>query len=72
MMLAETGLPPGAEVDRGSLEKALHDSAWEINQYDILPDRVVVYLWPRAGGSKFSFTFKPRCGLRARTPSSVL
>ena len=47
MMLAEIGLPPGAEVDRASLEKAMTDSGWNINQYDILPDRVVLYLWPQ-------------------------
>jgi hypothetical protein len=42
MMLAEIGLPPGAEVDRSSLESALKSSNWAISQYDVLPDRVVV------------------------------
>ena len=65
MLLAEIGLPPGAEVDRSSLEQAMKSSGWEIDQYDVLPDRVIVYLWPRAGGTKFSFTFKPRFGLKA-------
>jgi hypothetical protein len=72
MMLAEIGLPPGAEVDRASLEKAMRASDWDINQYDIQPDRVVLYLWPRAGGVKFSFTFKFRYGLKALTAPSVL
>jgi uncharacterized protein YfaS (alpha-2-macroglobulin family) len=72
MMLAEIGLPPGAEVDRASLEKAMTASDWDINQYDVQPDRVVLYLWPRAGGVKFSFTFKFRYGLRALTAPSVL
>ena len=72
MMLAEIGLPPGAEVDRDSLEKAMTASGWDINQYDVLPDRVVVYLWPHAGGVKFSFTFKFRYGLKALTAPSVL
>jgi len=35
-------------------------------------DRVVLYLWPRAGGVKFSFTFKPRFGMKALTTPSVL
>ena len=65
MLLAEIGLPPGAEVDRSSLEQAMKSSGWEIDQYDVLPDRVIVYLWPRAGGTKPSFTFKPRFGLKA-------
>jgi hypothetical protein len=72
MMLAEIGLPPGAEVDRASLEKAMTASGWDINQYDILPDRVVLYLWPHAGGVRFSFTFKFRCGLKALTAPSIL
>ena len=72
MLLAEIGLPPGAEVDRNSLEQAMKSSGWELNQYDVLPDRLIVYLWPRAGGTKFSFTFKPRFGLRALSAPSIL
>jgi hypothetical protein len=72
MMLAEIGLPPGAEVDRESLDRAMQDSGWEINQYDVLPDRLIVYLWPHAGGTKFTFTFKERYGLMAQTPASIL
>lgn len=66
MMLAEIGLPPGADVDRSSLEAAM------INQYDVLPDRVVLYLWPEAGGVKFDFKFRPRFGLNAKSAASVL
>jgi hypothetical protein len=72
MMLAEIGLPPGAEVDRATLENAMTASGWDVDQYDILPDRVVVYLWPRAGGVKFSFAFKFRYGLKALATRSVL
>src|SRR6266496_2650068 len=57
MMLAEIGLPPGVDVDRVSLEKAMADSDWSISQYDVLPDRVVIYLWPRAGSINFDFKF---------------
>jgi len=72
MMLAEIGLPPGAEVDRASLETAMKSSDWALSQSDVLPDRVVVYLWPRAGGVSFDFKFRPRFGLRAKTaPSSI-
>lgn len=70
MMLAEIGIPPGAEVDRSSLQTALKD--WTINQYDVLPDRVVVYLWPRAGGVSFNFKFRPRFGLKAKSAASTL
>ena len=72
MLLAEIGLPPGAEVDRESLERAIKSSDWAINQYDILPDRVVVYLWPRAGGVNFDFKIRPRFGLKAKTAPSVI
>lgn len=72
MMLAEIGLPPGADVDRGSLEAAMKASGWSINQYDVLPDRVVLYLWPDAGGVKFDFKFRPRFGLNAKAAPSIL
>src|SRR5262249_17074072 len=72
MMLAEIGVPPGAEVDRSSLETAMNSSGWALNQYDVLPDRVVVYLWPQAGGVKFNFKFRPRFGVNAKTASSVV
>jgi hypothetical protein len=72
MMLAEIGLPPGADVDRASLDAAMKGSDWSISQYDVLPDRVIVYLWPRGGGTKFDFTFRPRFGLRAKTAASLV
>jgi A-macroglobulin TED domain/Alpha-2-macroglobulin family/MG2 domain/Carboxypeptidase regulatory-like domain/A-macroglobulin receptor binding domain/Macroglobulin domain MG3/Alpha-2-macroglobulin bait region domain len=72
MMLAEIGLPPGADVDRESLEKAAQESGWSLNHYDVLPDRVIAYLWPQAGGLKFSFKFKPRYGVKAQTSPSAL
>lgn len=72
MMLAEIGLPPGADVDRESLERAARESGWNLNNYDVLPDRVIAYLWPQAGGLKFSFKFKPRYGVKAQTAPSAL
>ena len=72
MMLAEIGLPPGADVDRASLDQALNGADWSISQYDVLPDRVILYLWPRAGGTKFDFKFKPRFGLNAQTAASLV
>ncbi len=72
MMLAEIGLPPGAEVDRASLERAVKQTDWEINRYDLLPDRVIVYLWPRAGGTRFEFKFRTRFGLTAQSAPSLL
>ena len=70
MMLAEIGIPPGAEVDRSSLQAVL--KGWSVDQYDVLPDRVVVYLWPPSGGVSFSFKFRPRFGLNAKTAASTL
>jgi hypothetical protein len=72
MMLAEVGLPPGADVDRASLERAVKDSGWSIGQYDVLPDRVILYLWPRAAATRFEFKFRPRFGLSARTAPSLI
>ncbi|MFL6216219.1 MAG: carboxypeptidase regulatory-like domain-containing protein [Blastocatellia bacterium] len=72
MMLAEIGLPPGADVDRASLDRAMNETGWDVSQYDVLPDHVILYLWPKAGGTRFSFKFKPRYGLKAQTAPSVL
>jgi len=64
MMLAEIGLPPGADVDRSSLSGVDH--------YDLLPDRIVAYLWPQAGGANFTFRFRPRFAIEAKAASSSL
>jgi hypothetical protein len=63
MMMAEIGLPPAAEVDRESIKT---------EYYEILPDRVVFYLWPEARGTAFSFRFRPRLAIEAKTASSRL
>ncbi len=72
MQLGEIGLPPGADVDRASLELAVKNSGWYLSRYDVLPDRLIVYLWPRSGGTKFEFKFRPRFGLTAQTAPSLL
>jgi len=72
MLLAEVGLPPGAEVDRASLDKARDMSGWELSSYEVQPDRVVFYVWPRAGGTTFSFAFRPRFSMKALTGPSLL
>ena len=72
MMLAEVGLPPGVDVDRASLEAAVKEEGWGINHYDVLPDRIILYLWPRAGGTKFNFKFKSRYGINAMNAASIL
>jgi hypothetical protein len=72
MLLAEVGLPPGADVDRASLERTMKESGWSINSYDVLPDRLVLYLWPQGGGTKFDFKFRPRFGLNALNAPSQL
>lgn len=71
MLLAEIGLPPGADVSRESLEKAL-EADWSLSRYDILPDRIILYMWSKAGGTKFNFKFRPRYGINAQTPASVV
>ena len=72
MLLAEIGLPPGADVDRASLDRAMNETGWSVYQYDVLPDRLIVYLWPKAGGTQFQFTFRARFGLVAQTAPSLV
>ncbi len=71
MMLAEIGLPPGAEVDRASLQTLLNDVPG-VDHYELLPDRLVLYLWPRAGGVDFTFAFRPRFAMSAQSAPSLL
>jgi uncharacterized protein YfaS (alpha-2-macroglobulin family) len=72
MLIAEIGLPPGADVDRRVLDEVVDNSGWTVSHYDVLPDRLVLYLWPRAGGTSLTFAFRPRYGLKARTAPSIL
>lgn len=73
MYIAEVGLPPGAEVDRASLELAAKRPDSHIDRYEVLPDRVLFYIWPRdVRPSKFEFRFAPRYPVRAlAAPSEV-
>jgi hypothetical protein len=71
MLLAEIGTPPGADVSRESLEAALQND-WSLSRYDILPDRIVLYMWSKAGGTHFNFKFRPRYRINAQTPASVV
>jgi len=71
MLLAEIGTPPGADVSRESLQAAM-DADWSISRYDVLPDRIVLYMWSKAGGTKFNFKFRPRYAINAQTPPSTV
>jgi len=70
-MLAQVGLPPGAEVDRASLEAA-KESGEGVSSYEVLPDRVVFYVWPAAGGSEFEFGFRVRYRMESWSALSSL
>jgi uncharacterized protein YfaS (alpha-2-macroglobulin family) len=71
MLLAEVGLPPGADVDRASLGKLLDN--WTISRYELEPDRIVFYLWSGgAEGEKFSFRFTPRFAIHAKAAPAKL
>ena len=72
MMIAEIGVPPGVDIDREALQKQVSESGWDLSSFDVLPDRIVAYLWPRAGGTKFSVSFTPRMALDARAAPHTL
>jgi hypothetical protein len=72
MVLAEIGLPPGADIDRSSLEKLIDDASLGIYRYEVLPDRVVFYLWPKTGGASFEFSLRTRIPMLAKSAASVL
>jgi hypothetical protein len=71
MLLAEVGLPPGADVDRASLARLLDN--WTISRYELQPDRIVFYLWSsRAEGYHFNFRFTPRYAIHAKAAPATL
>jgi len=70
MLMAELGTPPGADIDRESLDKAISETR-SISRYEVLPDRIVFYMYPSAGGTNFTFKFRPRYAIDAQTPPSV-
>jgi hypothetical protein len=63
VMQAEIGLPPGADVVLDSLKYA--------PVHEIQPDRIVFYVWPYAGGSKFEFQFRLRYPIEALSSPST-
>lgn len=71
MVIAEVGLPPGAEVDRGSLESILGKNNG-VDSYEVAPDRLIFYIWPRAEDSKFDFFLRPRWAMNTVTAPSVV
>lgn len=73
MLLAEIGLPPGANVERADLERLKESLGSQFSHYDILPDRLVVYLWPSKNNSlEFSFKFRGRFAINALNTRSIL
>jgi len=64
VMEAEIGLPPGADVVLDSLKYS--------PPHEIQPDRIVFYLSPYAGGSKFEFQFRLRYPIEALSGQSTL
>jgi hypothetical protein len=65
MMIAEIGVPPGVDIDREGLQRQISESGWDLSAFDVLPDRVIAYVWPRAGGTWFSVSFTPRMAIDA-------
>lgn len=72
MMIAEIGLPPGVEVDRGTLEDILADPWSGVDSFEVAPDHVTFYIWPQTSQSRFHFIFRPRFAMKARAAPSVL
>ena len=62
----------GAEVGRGVLEGIIGDGKSGVDSYEVAPDHVMFYVWPRAADVKFRFLFRPRFAMKARAAQSVL
>ncbi len=70
MMIAEIGLPPGAEIDTQALRQAMRDHG--LQHFEVWPGRLVLYVWPRAEGLQLSIPWRPRLALRAKARPSIL
>lgn len=70
MLVAEIGTPPGADVSRESLDAALIADG-SISRYEILPDRIVLYMWAKAGGTACKFKFRQRYAINAKAPAAI-
>ncbi len=72
MLIAEVGLAPGMEVDRASLEAVLQSQSARVDSYEVRPDKVVFYLWPRGEVSRFEFFVRLPLAMKARSGFSRL
>jgi A-macroglobulin receptor binding domain len=72
MMIAEIGIPPGVDVDREGLQKQMSENGWDLSSFDVLPDRIVAYVWPRADGTKFALSFTARMAVDAQAAPHTL
>ena len=72
MLIARIGLPPGSEVDRGTLAAIVADPKTGVDSFEAGPGSVTFYIWPRAADSSFSFVFRPRFALAAKSAPSVV
>jgi A-macroglobulin receptor binding domain len=43
-----------------------------LSRYEVLSDRVVFYLWPKASGASFDFSLQTRMPMQAKSAASVL
>jgi A-macroglobulin receptor binding domain len=71
-MIAEVGLPPGVEVDRGKLASVTSYHKSGVDSFEVAPDHVTFYVWPQASDSDFQFVFRPRFAMKTRMTQSVL
>ncbi len=73
MALLEIGLPPGAEVERDSLEEEMARLGWRLGKYELAPSRLTAYVWPSGERSiDFTFRFRPLLKMDAVTPASTI
>jgi hypothetical protein len=72
MLLAETGLPPGVDIDRGSLAQAMNASERDIDEYNSSPDRLIFTSGPAPSARSSRLTSELRFGPKALAAPSIL
>ncbi|MBL8233628.1 MAG: carboxypeptidase regulatory-like domain-containing protein [Bryobacterales bacterium] len=69
--IVEVGLPPGAQLDDAAIREMMSDDGSGMQSYQLHPDRVEFILNASGKTEEFSFTFRPRYRMRAKSGYSV-
>ena len=62
------------KVHEQGLREVVTDKGYHsgVDSFEVAPDRVTFYIWPRGANARFHFVFRPPFAMTARSAQSVL